>query len=91
MVQIVRNVMLYRGIGVLYVFTVLCVVMLVCIKVLIEIPPQGSDAVTATMNQAVGGLLGLLGIIIGFICGKKDSEQRASDRPAVQPEGKQNG
>ena len=89
MVQFVRNIMIYRGIGVLYVFTVICVVLLVCIQVLIAIPPQGSDAVTATMNQAVGGLLGLLGIIIGFICGKKDSEQRAGDRPGQSAEVKQ--
>lgn len=89
MVQFVKNVMLYRGLGVLYVFTTLCLVLMVCIQVLITIPPQGSDAVTATMNQAVGGVLGLLGIIVGFICGKKDSEQRANDRPSTQTESKQ--
>ena len=88
MVQFVKNIMLYRGLGVLYVFTTLCAVLMVCIQVLIAIPPQGSDAVTATMNQAVGGVLGLLGIIVGFICGKKDGEQRASDRAGSQTEGK---
>lgn len=87
MVQFVKSMMIYRGIGVLYVFTALCAVLLLCVKVLIGIPPQGSDAVTATMNQAVGGLLGLLGIVVGFICGKKDAEQRATDRQPQPDQG----
>lgn len=87
MVQFMKNMMIYRGIGVLYVFTALCLVLMLSIQVLISIPPQGSDAVTATMNQLVGGLLGLLGIVVGFICGKKDAEQRASDIKAQPDQG----
>lgn len=81
MVQAIKSMMIYRGIGVIYIFTVLCLVFMAVIWVLISIPPTGSDAVTATLNQAVGVIGGLLGIVVGFVCGNKSSTaQRASDK-----------
>lgn len=70
------SIMVSKNFRPLFVFTMLSVLFVVTMSIMVNIPPQGSDAVTAVLNTAVGAITTMLTIVVKH----EFSDQRGGDQ-----------